>query len=465
MSIHRGIWTGLSLAIAMMAAPFAPAAASTQTVLHTMCVSAGCTDGTGPSGEILKSGSVLYGVAQGGSHASASHNAGVVYRYDTSTSTYTVLYNFCVSVSFGSCTDGENPVGPLVVDTSGNLYGTTSLGGNRNNAGTVYELVKPVSGTTWTYKNIYKFCPTKIGSVECEDGDEPLSGLTYYGAASGTAYDGTSTLFGTTYVGGDDDIGSYGNGVLFSVAPSGGTWAYNVVHEFCFGCAELCSVSCSDGEKPIGQLVMDAPNRIWGTTFTGGSAGKGTAFEFNGGAETILYNFCWAGATKCLDGQWPNGALLDAAGDMFVTTSTGGSGPATTGNGALVELTNTGCTEFGPTVYWCNAVKHNFCSVTGCTDGWAPSGALIMDSSGDIFGVTGLGGSAAHITNGGGTIWKQAGATESVLYDFCTSSSTCPDGYDPMSGLAIDSAGTLYGNTPFGGSATTQGGVLYKFVP
>jgi len=430
----------------------APATASTETVLHNQCSSTGCTDGGGVQAQLIKSGNILYGVGgNGGAHMSGSHSGGVVFQYDLSTSTYTVLYSFCSTIHLMVCTDGESPVGRLVIDTSGNLYGTTSLGGNTGNAGTVFKLTK--SGGTWSLTTLYKFCPDKINDVLCEDGNEPLSGLTYYGQASGTAYDGTSPLYGSTFVGGDDATDEYGNGVLFELSLSGGVWSEGVLHEFCWACTEGCT-SCSEGERPFGQMIIDSTGAIYGSTLIGG-AGQGTVFKYASAALTTLYTFCTSHSSPCSDGGQPTGVLLDASGNVYGTGQVGGSGGTGTGGGVLFKLTNSGGT-------WSESVKYNFCSASSCTDGWAPRGDLIMDGSGNVLGTTAVGGSSAHAANGGGTIWKYNGTSESVLYDFCASSTTCADGEDPGAGVMIDASGNLYGDTILGGSA---GGVIFKFAP
>ena len=431
-----------------------PCAAGTETVLHTMCSLASCADGEIPQSQLLKSGTILYGVAAGG-----SHGGGVVFQYDLSSSTYSVIYNFCSTHVAGHptvCSDGESPTGRLVIDSSGNLYGTTDLGGNVNDAGKVYKLSK--SGSTWSLSTLYNFCPDKIGSVECDDGDDPLSGLTYAGQASGTSYDGTSPLYGSTYVGGSDSAGSYGNGVIFELTLSGGTWSESVLHTFCPACAELC-YSCSDGERPIGQMILDGAGVLWGSTEVGGGGGEGTVFKLASGSLTTLYTFCSTHASPCSDGGQPTGVLLDAAGDIFGTTQIGGSGGSGSDAGTLFELTDSGGT-------WSESVKYNFCSAASCNDGSFPRGDLIMDASGNLYGTTATGGSHAIVAGGAGTIWKYDGTSESVLYKFCPTSSTCADGQDPGAGVMMDASGNLYGDTIMGGTgASTPGGVVYKFAP
>jgi uncharacterized repeat protein (TIGR03803 family) len=331
-----------------------------------------------------------------------------------------------------------------VIDTSGNLYGVTNLGGNSNNAGTVFKLTN--SGGTWTRSTLYEFCPDKVGDVSCADGDDPLSGLTYYGQASGSAYDGTSPLYGSTYVGGSDWEGSYGNGTIFSLTNSGGTWSESVLVAFCPLCTELCTI-CSDGELPFGQMIMDSSGNIYGTTRVGGAKGSGTVFKLNtSGPYSVLYDFC-PGGGSCSDGKWPSGTLLDAAGNIYGTTDLGGSGSS----GVLWKLTNSSGT-------WSQAVKYNFCSSGGCSDGSGPRGDLIMDGSSNIYGTTSGGGNANH----GGTVWKYDGTNESVLYSFCPSSG-CADGQDPGAGVIVDGSGNFYGNTVMGGSANN--GVVFKLAP
>jgi uncharacterized repeat protein (TIGR03803 family) len=468
MSIRSKAWITIALAAGVLSgsAALSPASAVyTETVLHSMCSSSGCSDGENTQIPLLEWSGVLYGVSGGG-----SHGGGIVFSYDTSTSTYTVLYNFCSTHVTGHptvCSDGESPAGKLIIDTGGNLYGTTQLGGNVANAGAVFELLKPTGGGSWTYHSVYKFCPDEIDGIICEDGDDPLSGLTYAGAQGGSAYDGSSLLFGTTYVGGDDEEGSYGNGTLFALQLSTGVWSEKVIYEFCPTCTESCT-GCGDGVRPYGNFVMDANNKFWGTTITGGRQGRGMAYEIapNGSnlwttswTRTVLYNFCWSGT--CSDGTFPNGIILDASGNVFGSAPGGGAH----NDGLLFELTSGSCTEGGGDgPYWCQTDKHDFCSSAGCADGSIPRGDLVMDSSGNIFGTTAAGGSNAIISGGAGTVYKQTSTAENVLYKFCKTSSTCADGNEPQAGVTLDGSGNFFGTTATGGNSTGEG-VLFKLAP
>jgi uncharacterized repeat protein (TIGR03803 family) len=125
----------------------------------------------------------------------------------------------------GRLADGATPTGRLIIDTSGNLYGTTKFGG-ANDSGTVYDLKKPASGP-WTIQTLYSFCPAS----GCADGDGPFAGVTYAGAAGGAKYDGTSLLFGTTLIGGSDTHSTDGHGVMFALQNTAGTWAEKVIHD------------------------------------------------------------------------------------------------------------------------------------------------------------------------------------------------------------------------------------------
>ncbi len=407
-----------------------PAAATGESVLYNFCQQTGCTDGQNPGSPLLQDGNFLYGVAGGG-----ANGHGIVFRYNVSTGNYKVLYNFCGSTNFhGFCSDGDDPDGKLVIDTSGNLYGTTFLGGLFN-GGQVYELVKPSSGGSWTFSLIHGFCD------RCTtDGSGPHNGVSYNGQATGTKYDGTSMLFGETDAGGTLD-----GGTVYAVKG---------------GISE--KVLSSPGSEPYGGLYVDSSNNLWGTTAGGGTAGHGIAFEVsptgNLGTDpwttTVLYNFCWAGGS-CSDGSLPVGVIMDSAGNLFGTTQEGGN---SSGDGVLFELTNTSCTEGGTQTFWCNTVKHTF---AGGSDGSGPNGDLVMDASGNIFGTTAAEGDTVHVSTAG-TVWKQTGSSHSTLYSFCPSTG-CPDGQHPLAGVIVDTSGNLYGTADFGGA--NDAGVIYKYTP
>lgn len=459
---------GLAIGLVCGSAALSSGNATTYTNLYSFCPGGGsCTDGRGSDSQLLKKGHILYGVTGGG-----AHGHGAVFQYDTSTSTYTVLYSFCPSTwaLTGTCKNGDTPGTRLIIDTSGNLYGTTQLGGNMHNAGMVFELVKPVTGSTWTFATVYDFCPTLIGSGLCSDGNDPLTGLTYAGQASGNDYDGTSLLFGATLAGGGPAGSLQGDGVVYALQLSGGAWSEKAIHFFCALCSTTCT-NCADGIFPYGQIWMDANNDLWGTTLIGGSDSSGAAWELAAGSanlwtatwtETVLYNFCWNGASKCADGAAPTGVMLDATGNIFGTTQQGGNGVDTHGDGILFELTaGSSCTEGGVATFLCESVKHNFCHTT-CTDGSFPNGDLVMDSSGNIFGTTASGGTSA--SSGSGVVFEQAGSTNTTLYTFCTGGGACSDGSQPEAGVFLGGAGNLYGTTDFGGNSNGAG-VIFKLVP
>ena len=163
----------------------------------------------------------------------------------------------------------------------------------------------------------------------------------------------------------------------------------------------------------------------------------------------VLYNFC--SQDGCADGAYPGSSLImDGAGNLYGTTYQGGFGQ----KGVVFKLAPDG-TE---------TVLYNFCSQSGCTDGANPGGGLVMDAAGNLYGTTQYGGDPSCYPGFGcGTAFKLApDGTETVLYNFC-SQSGCTDGAEPVGGLVIDAAGTLYGTTSAGGAS--GGGVVFKLAP
>lgn len=337
--------------------------------------------------------------------------------------------------SFHKGKGGHSPKQGVIFDAAGNLYGVTSYGGAHENAGTVFELTPGANGE-WSETVLYNFC----SATDCADGDGPFGGL---------IFDAKGNLYGTTVAGGP---GIAQEGTVFKLAPDGkGSWIETVLHGF--------SDDGKDGVQPYAGVVIDAQGNIYGTTTFGGSGGSGTAFQLSPNAdgtwtETVLHNFC--SASKCTDGENPFGGLiLDAAGNLYGTTFSGGdiSCNALYGCGTIFELTP------GANGQWTETVLHTF----ELTDGDGPAASLIFDGAGNLYGVTEYGGDLACDPSGGcGTAFKLApGAngewTETVLHAF----SKYPK--NPSSSLIFDAAGNLYGTT-FEGDKY-DGGILFKLSP
>lgn len=140
--------------------------------------------------------------------------------------------------------DGATPQGGLVVDSSGNLWGTTVH--DATGGGTVFELTP--SGGGWTYNFVYE-----------------LSGGIDLGPYDKLLMDSAGNLYGTTY--GD---GRYGYGSVFKLTRSGSGWSYSSLHDFTGG---------SDGSNPFCRLAVDSSGNLYGTTFAGGASGKGVIFQ------------------------------------------------------------------------------------------------------------------------------------------------------------------------------------------
>jgi uncharacterized repeat protein (TIGR03803 family) len=161
--------------------------------------------------------------------------------------TETVLYTFC---SAANCTDGSAPVGGLIQDAHGNLYGTTQLGGGANNAGTVFRVDNTGQETV-----LYSFC----SAANCTDGG---------GQEAGLIQDAAGNLYGTTTEGGAHGIfppngqfdlnGQFDRGgIMFRVDNAGHE---TVLHSFCG------DANCTDGEFPYAGLTQDADGNLYGTT-------------------------------------------------------------------------------------------------------------------------------------------------------------------------------------------------------
>lgn len=314
--------------------------------------------------------------------------------------------------------DGSGPLAPLTFDNEGNLYGTTTNGGDLNcnspgGCGVVFRL-----RANGEFAVLHSFSG---GS----DGQNPEAGV-----ISGAG----KTLYGTTQGGGSGCPPS-ACGTVYQIAPNG---EETVLYAFKGG--------PSDGVGPTGSLFQDANQNLFGTTAAGGMQGVfGTAFELTpSGEETVLHLFTnFFESTP--DGSIPGaGFTSDQAGNLYSTTQTGGSNNSNcngVGCGTVFELTPSGAS-------WNESVVYSF---LGGTDGIQPAGNLVKDTSGDLYGVTVGGGSTNCGSFGCGIIFKltpapSGGWTESVLYTFTGAA----DGANPRS-LVADSRGNLYGAATSGG--------------
>jgi uncharacterized membrane protein len=393
--------------------------------------------------------------------------------------TVMVLYSFCAKEP--NCADGNLPAWGLTMDAAGNLYGTTQHGGahaGTNGDGTIYALRPNADKTQWTYTVLYNFCGQPPG---CQDGSFPQGALTM---------DTAGNLYGVTNRGGSNNSVFGTAGTVFVLTPNADKtqWTETVLYNFC--ALNEAVERCIDGAVPSGGVIMDTAGNLYGTTEEGGAhmtlngytGGAGTVYRLTPNAdktqwtETVLYSFC--AQPNCADGYVVfAGLVMDAAGNLYGTTSQGGSGgPVSSGfTGTAFELTpNADKTQ------WTYTVLHDFCvpysPQTGCsTDGYNPDGGLIMDTAGNLYGTTGQGGPGQHgaAVYQGGTVFKLAPNadktqwTHTVLYGFCAQSG-CTDGLGPAADLMADGEGNLYGVTGGGGngytSSTNGYGTVFKLT-
>jgi uncharacterized repeat protein (TIGR03803 family) len=373
-------------------------AASNEKVLHTF--SGGTTDGSYPvAGLIADSAGNLYGTTRYG----GASGDGTVFKLSLLNGSWneTVLY------SFAGGSDGISPAASLVMDSAGNLFGTTRLGGP-DSAGTIFEL--SFSGGSWKESVLYSF----TGGA---DGGSPQAALVIRG----------NVLLGATPQG-----GANGNGTVFYLAHLNGKWTEKVLYSFAGG--------NTDGAYPYSALIFDRTGNLYGTTESGGPNEAGSVFELSqsGGkwTEKVLYFF--TGNTD--GGTLDAGVIFDNAGNLYGTTASGGK----YSTGTVFELTPSSGS-------WTESVLYNF---TGGADGGFPSAGLSMDANGNLFSTTYTGGASKA-----GTVFQltpSAGAwTETVLYSFSGGN----DGGFPTSTVLLYK-GFKIGTTIEGGSS--QEGVVFK---
>jgi uncharacterized repeat protein (TIGR03803 family) len=292
-------------------------------------------------------GTTFYGGRTGG-NTCGTLGCGAVFELSPNGSggwTEQVLYQFSAGVG------GYYPVGNLVVDANGNLFGAADYGGARGR-GTIYELSPSSSG--WTFNVIYFLQGAVSGSFP-----------------TALTSDASGNLYSTSYSGGN---GGFGSGTVFRLSPSGSTWTYTKLFQF-LG---------PGGATPGSILTVDASGNLYGTTTQGG---KSTSACYGGGCgltymltptasgpwtEHILHEF-----TGGEDGYNPSeGVVLDSAGNVYGTAYYGGSNSCGGGCGTVYELSPV-------SGGWKFSRLFGFTSSTGTQ----PNG-VIVDVQGHVYGTT-----------------------------------------------------------------------------
>jgi uncharacterized repeat protein (TIGR03803 family) len=323
----------------------------------------------------------LYGTTESG----GANNNGSVFKIAAGSSTITTIASF-------NTTNGKTPVGDVALDSSGNIYGTAELGGS-NSLGTVWKIA---SGSS-TITTIANFTGT--------NGRHPSGNVTL---------DSSGNLYGTTSQGGASSDGN-----VWKVASGSST------------ITTIASFAGTNGTYPICGLRRDSSGNLYGVTSSGGADSDGTVWKIASGSSTITT----LGTFNGTNGETPQGAVaLDSSGNLYGTTAYGGS----SGVGTIFKIASG--TETITTLA-------NF---TGIAGGAYPAGDIVVDSSGDLYGV-GYGGTAAD-----GTVWElPSGGSLTLLGVFTTANGT-----EPIGGVVMTPDGFLWGTTYAGGSSSD--GVVWK---
>jgi len=368
-----------------------------------------------------------------------------------------------VTLAFFNGANGSIPVGGLVEDSSGNLFGTTYSGGASGN-GTVFE-VAAGSGSITTLASFNGSNGDGPEGALVEDSSGNLFGTTYSGGASGNgtvfevaagsgsittlasfngsngAYtsaglveDSSGNLFGATTWGGIGFNGNYesGNGTVFEVAAGSGS------------ITTLATFNGSNGANPYGGLVEDSGGNLFGTTYFGGAAGDGTVFEVAAGSGSITTLATFNGSNGAYPSYGGAGLVEDSSGNLFGTASFGGPGytGGYSGNGTVFEVA-------------AGSGSITTLATFSGSNGETPNAGLVEDSSGNLFGTTIYGGSSyTGGYPGYGTVFEVAAGSGSIT---TLASFNGSDGAYPDAGPVEDSSGNLFGTTPWGGPNYTGG--------
>ncbi len=425
MSIQH-IWPALAVLGGLMAPSLQAQpkpAASTLTPIYAF---QGSPDGAYPLGGVVAdSNGSLYGVTINGG-ATNGCGCGTVYQLTNSGGGWSssVLYSFMGS------TDGGGPRGPLVFDKSGNLYGAANYGAD--SSGVVFQLLAPTStGGPWTERVLYTFTGGDDGSV-------PNGGL---------VFDSNGVLYGSAVEG-----GTYTAGTIFSLTPPAGgpdgLWSFNLLYTFTGG-----SFGSMDGSGPNGNLVFGRGGELYGTTSLGGDAGSlGTIFRLARPAmpsgawtEKVLYDF-----PDTSGGSLPEYGLIASKNGALYGTTPGGSGSSL--YGTVFELAPPA--ETGGD--WVYTTLANF----GSKRGISPN-LVTLNASGGLDGTTYGGGSSNEGVvfqlkpTTAGNPWK-----ETVLNSFSGA-----EGYTPNGSLLRVKGGELYGVAEYGGDPDCNCGTVYEVIP
>ena len=315
-----------------------------ETILHQFTAG---TDGALPNAAVTvdKSGNIYGTTIFGGL------GYGVVFKL-TAAGKYSILHTFGKTTS-----DGKYPLGPVTLDSAGNLYGTTS---DFNVCDSECPAVKDAG-----FGMIWKLSPSGAETILYAFGDNG-------NPTANVIRDGQGNLYGGAFAGNSTATAFYG-GALFKVPAKG---QESTLYAFC------SMADCADGVDPS-YTVRDSKGNFYTEVQGAGTSLQGAIAKVTpAGVETLLYQFCVL--TSCMDGGVTSGPLLISGGNLYGTAVDGG----TYTSGVVWELTPNG-TE---------TVVYSFGGFAG--DAVNPRSGVVSDSTGNLYGI------AQGGTNGAGAVFK-----------------------------------------------------------
>ena len=305
------------------------------------------TDGANPTGVSLDADGNLFGTTGRG----GQYNDGTAFEIARGSNAITTLASF-------DGTNGQTPVGGVTIGGAGNLFGATQSGGS-SSGGTVFEIAKG-SATITTLASFSNPGPFSPGA--------------------GVTLNSLGNIYGTTQYGGTGNF-------------DGGTSDFGAVYEIASGSnaiTTLASFNATNGSDPYSTVSLDAAGNLYGTTWRGGTGGEGTVFELPAGSDAITTLISFMGK----NGAYPYvGVALDSSGNLFGTTSEGGSN----GDGVLYEI-----------AYGSNTLTTLWSFATSNVP--SPDGGVLLDGSGDVYGIGGVPGTVFEYQTGPLTLSTVASA-------------------------------------------------------